>query len=244
MFYFRRVELRLDQSVLSVLQNVSLLLVCIYCMYVFWPDPTVKIEPTTMRSLHQIVHIMLFFVLIRSMCLFSVKRQLHKMLLRSMRRLGGIIWARVRNTTSLSLLCTSRSNVTTATTSSDWSWGWTACMSSKFSLGDKSWPSVLFSPLKTISDMKGVFLYLEMYIKWCQQHPGGQSRVPMETESGCCARRPDTPLSGGSVMALSFSRHVSGSFDTGNMHAGWQCLGCAAETMMYISFSSLTDWRL
>lgn len=30
----------------------------------------------------------------------------------------------------------------------------------------------------------------------------------------------DTPLSGGSVMALSFSRHVPGSFDTGNMHAG------------------------
>ncbi|CAK6954182.1 Hypothetical predicted protein [Scomber scombrus] len=36
----------------------------------------------------------------------------------------------------------------------------------------------------------------------------------METESGCCARRVDTPLSGGSVMALSFSRHVPGSFDT------------------------------
>lgn len=87
-------------------------------------------------------------------------------------------------------------------------------------------------------------LYLKMYIKRCQQHPGGQTGVPMETESGWRALRLDTPLSGGSVMALSFSRHVPGSFDTGNMHAGWQCLGCAAETMMYISFSSLTDWRL
>ncbi|KAM3608064.1 uncharacterized protein V6R79_018440 [Siganus canaliculatus] len=36
----------------------------------------------------------------------------------------------------------------------------------------------------------------------------------METESGCCARRLDTSLSGGSVMALTFSRHVPGSFDT------------------------------
>lgn len=79
---------------------------------------------------------------------------------------------------------------------------------------------MLFSPLKTISDMKGDVLYLKMYIKWCQQHPRGQSRVPVESESGCCAQRLDTPLSGGSVMALSFSRHVPGSFDTGNMHAG------------------------
>lgn len=117
-----------------------------------------------------------------------------------------------------------------------------------FSVGDKSRPLVLFSQLKTISDMKGDVLCLKMYIKWCQQHPRGQSRVPMETESGCCAWRldipPPFPQSGGSVMALNFSRHVPGSFDTGNMHAGWQCLGCAAETMMYISFSSLTDWRL
>lgn len=68
--------------------------------------------------------------------------------------------------------------------------------------------------------MKGDVLYLKMYMKWCQQHPGGQSRVPMETESGCCARRLDAPPEWRLVMALSFSRHVPGSFDTGNMHAG------------------------
>lgn len=55
------------------------------------------------------------------------------------------------------------------------------------------WQELASGPLKTISDMKGDVLYLKMYIKWCQQHPRGQSRVPMETESGCCAQRPDTP---------------------------------------------------
>lgn len=95
------------------------------------------------------------------------------------------------------------------------------CVCARVCVGDKRWPPVLFSPLeKTISDEKGDVWYLKMYIKWCQRHPRGQRRVPMETESGCCARRLDTPLSGGSVMALSFSRHVPGSFDTGNMHAG------------------------
>lgn len=62
--------------------------------------------------------------------------------------------------------------------------------------------------------------------------PVGQSRVSSETRSGCRSRRlhtlppppapPPPTLSGGSVMALSFPRHVPGSFDTGNMHAGWQ----------------------
>lgn len=58
----------------------------------FFPDPTVKIESTTMRHLRQIFHIM-FFVFTRSVCLFLARRQLHKMMLRSMRRLGGIIFS-------------------------------------------------------------------------------------------------------------------------------------------------------
>lgn len=46
----------------------------------------------------------------------------------------------------------------------------------------------------------------------------------METDGGRVARtreaaRLDAPLSGGAVMALSVSRHVPGSFDTGNTHA-------------------------
>lgn len=130
---FRRVEFWFDQSFLSALQKKNLpCWFCIYCMYVFIPDPTVKIELTTMRHRHHIFHIMLFFVLIRSMCRFLVKRQLGKMLLRCMRRLGGITVGRrsqqtysfpaVRNN-SLALLRTSRSNVTTASTSPDSSWG-------------------------------------------------------------------------------------------------------------------------
>lgn len=92
---------------------------------------------------------------------------------------------------------------------------------------------------------KKTFLYLKMYIKWCREHLRSQSigsTWRLNMAAALEARHPS--LSGGSVMALSFSRHVPGSFDTGNMHASWQCLGCAAETMMYISFSSLTDWRL
>lgn len=56
-----------------------------FCCF-FFPDPTV-----TTRHLHQIFHIMVF-VLVHSMRLFLVKRQLHKMMLRTMRRLGGIFF--------------------------------------------------------------------------------------------------------------------------------------------------------
>lgn len=65
---------------------------------------------------------------------------------------------------------------------------------------------------------------VKMYIGRCQRHPSGQHGVPMETDGGRVARveeavRLDTPLSGGALMALSVSRHVPGSFDTGNTHA-------------------------
>lgn len=218
-----------------------------FCCF-FFPDPTV-----TTRHLHQIFHIMVF-VLVHSMRLFLVKRQLHKMMLRTMRRLGGIFFFSSRSSQqSCSFLTVHNNSLYCAPQGQMWHWlqlprarGKTArvCV-----LNIVFWWQALgllcySAHWKTISDKKGDVLYLKMYIKWCQRHPGGQRRVPMETESGCCAQRLDTPLSGSSVMALSFSRHVPGSFDTGNMHAGWQCPGCAAETMMYISFSSLTDWRL
>lgn len=188
---------------------------------------------------------------LHSMRLFLAKRQLHKMMSRSMRRLAGITFSRssqqsygfpaVRNncvlTAHLKVKCDNGFNFL--------GHGEKLQVCTQYCLlVTRAGPLCYPAHWKTISDKKGDVLYLKMYIKWCQQHPRGQSRVPMETECGCCARRLDTPLSGGSVMALSFSRHVPGSFDTGNMHAGWQCLGCAAETMMYISFSSLTDWRL
>lgn len=52
MSYFMRVEFRQDLSLLSLLCNVSFPLFCIYTMF-FFSDPTVKIESTTMRHLHQ-----------------------------------------------------------------------------------------------------------------------------------------------------------------------------------------------
>lgn len=191
---------------------------------------------------------MLFSVL--CVCLFLAKRQLRKMMLGCMRRLGGIISLAIRH--SSHMVHTKQLCLYFAPQGQTWrrlqlprTWGKKLRVSAQYCLLlTRAGLRCYSAHWKTISDKKGDVLYLKMYIKWCQQHPGGQSGVPMETESGCCAQRLDTPLSGGSVMALSFSRHVPGSFDTGNMHAGWQCLGCAAETMMYISFSSLTDWRL
>lgn len=215
-------------------------------LYVFFfPDPTV-----TTTHLYQIFHIMVF-VLVHSMCLFLVKRQLHKMMLRTMRRLGGIIFSyssqqwcsflTVRNYSvfivHLKVNCDICSNFPSLKEKLQ------VCAQYCL-LGTRPGLICYSAHWKTISGKKGDILYLKMYIKWCQRHPGGQRRLPMEAESGFCAQRLDTPLSGGSVMALSFSRHVPGSFDTGNMHAGWQCPGRAAQTMMYISFSSLTDWRL
>lgn len=191
-----------------------------------------------------------------SMGMFLVRRQLQKIMLRCMRRLERIVFSHS------SCVIVSLYKITLCLYSAPQGQTWQRRPTST----GKSWRGkklqvwaqyFLFlvtraglwccsAHWKQFQIWKETFLYLKMYIKWCQQHPGGHSRVPMETESGCGARRLDTPpsLSGGSVMALSFSRHVPGSFDTGNMHADWQWLGCAAETMMYISFSSLTDWRL
>lgn len=120
--------------------------------------------------------------------------------------------------------------------------------------------SGLFSPFggeKTIeNDKKGDVLYLNMYIKWCGLGwpPGGQPRVPTETRYGCRTRKtphpppqphlhPPATLSGGSVMALSFPRHVPGSFDTGNMHAGWQRPGlCGRDNDVHIIPPPPPDW--
>ena len=62
-----------------------------------------------------------------------------------------------------------------------------------FLLVTRAGPSVLLSPLKTISDMKGDVLYLKMYIKRCQQHPGGQRRVPPRRLDPAAAHGDSTP---------------------------------------------------
>lgn len=184
------------------------------------------------------------FVLVHSMHVVLLSRQLHMIML-SMRRLGWAILSVPRSshmvfplyetTLCLKVKCDNSFNFPRLKSKKN-----CKCAISIFFW----WQELAFSVIQPIENDFWYERRLKMYIKWCQQHPRGQSRVPVESESGCCAQRLDTPLSGGSVMALSFSRHVPGSFDTGNMHAGWQCLGCAAETMMYISFSLLTDWRL
>lgn len=67
--------------------SVFAIFIACMCFFLFFlPDPTV-----TTRHLHQIFHIMVF-VLVHSMRLLLVKRQLHKMMSRTMRRLGGIFF--------------------------------------------------------------------------------------------------------------------------------------------------------
>lgn len=110
-----------------------------------------------------------------------------------------------------------------------------------FSFCDKSWPPDHWKQFPT---WKETFCIWKCTLNGVNNIPEVRAESPWRLNLAAALRDQTPPLSGGSVMALSFSRHVPGSFDTGNMHAGWQCLGCAAETMMYISFSSLTDWRL
>lgn len=85
--YFNRIR-----SVFSIYIVKKILSCCFtFIASVCFPRPTVKIESTTTKHLHQIFPILMFIVLVHSVCLFLVKRQLHKMVLRSMRRLGRMI---------------------------------------------------------------------------------------------------------------------------------------------------------
>lgn len=56
------------------------------------------------------------------------------------------------------------------------------------------WQEVASNPLRVISDMKGDVLYLKMYIKWCQQHPRGQSIESPWRVSLAAARKDPTAL--------------------------------------------------
>lgn len=242
--------------------SVSLLLFCIYSMIFFllsFQNKLWKLSLPQWDNANEISIPCSTFALLHSMCLFLARSQLYMIMLRIYEKmrmdqsysfpplykitLSFIVHLKVKHDNCFKFLPLETRGEERKGRRKKKTARWSLRIFCQWQELASSVTQPIEKPFQT---WKGMFCIRKMYITLCQQHPGGQRRVSPRRVNPAAAAPGDSPppLSGGSVMALTFPRNVPGSFDTGNMHVSWQSLGCAAETMMYISFSSLTDWRL